>query len=384
MEQPIQNLIWKECKSYWNIEKIDKSKVNENCEYWIDMKLIKDWKYYLFTGNWFDKNISDKTILNSNSSCDTNWNYSFTEWQSLQVWDTIYFIAEYWYNNILKSWKDIYDANLNLPDCWQYLINFEDWNYNNPQNYEIMNICKVSWKIESLLRTPEFDNCWYSLNLKINHNNQISYIYNTTEQLIDKDWNYCIWWDYMFSFTNPPKIWDNFYWLADTKTNQLLKVWKTRYDQYNQLSDCTWAVILSNNWETILNNSWNIISSNTNEIQTWKSLENNISVPKKEIIIPKKIVKSSSKQDIENIKNDNQISEILTWTLETKTESNSWITDLTWASNKAYKTETWVIIKQENEMINSNSIWINWFYIISIILISIISLIFINKRFKSL
>ncbi len=365
------------CKFHWQIEKIKVDYWYLDCE--ISYVITAKYNDELYLLQWIGKNLENK-----NPICTYERMYYAFSWNYPKVWDDLYVVAEWLSNDIKETWKNVYDANPDLNLCIQYPYSFMWWYIQ--ERYAIMDKCKVSWKIETLIKTPWWQNCYYDLKLKINHNNQISYSYNTTEQMFDTNWiSTCLWQQYMFPTFDInwksyfPNKWDDFYWLVSTKTNELLKVWINNYNQYVNVPDCTWETISSNSWE-LLSSTWTNISSNKIEINTWKSLEQNISVAKKEIILPQKIVKSSSNKSVQIIKNDIVNSETVSWTIAKNTESNSWISNSTWVSNKPFKTETWVVVKQlNNDLVYTSSN--SWIYVILIILVSVISLIFIKKKF---
>jgi hypothetical protein len=283
------------------------------------------------------------------------------------------------------------------------------------QEYNSVPKCKIAGIIENI-KTTFPDSCNFKLKLEV-HNNQNIYFANRDEGIYFKEYGFsCLGWQAEFPIIKfwdnweqslyYPEKWDQIYAIINKNNDYILKLWLDNYNSYSGISLCETKSIENNSMELWLtkeeitkimtdkksefqilsshqeenNQTWTDISSNISEINTWNTLEKNISVPKKEIIIPKKIVNTSSNKNVQIIKNEITNSETLSWTKIKKTESNSWITNFTWVSNKPFKTETWVAINQENNDLvytSSNS----WIYVILIILISVISFVFFKKKF---
>lgn len=283
------------------------------------------------------------------------------------------------------------------------------------QEFNSVPKCKISGTIENI-KTTFPDYCNFKLKLEV-HNNQDIYFVNRDEGIYFKEYGFsCLGWQPEFPVIKfwdnweqslyYPEKWNQIYAIINKNNDYILKLWLNNYNSYSGISLCETKSIDNNSMEWWLkkeeitkimtdkkaefqilvshkernNQTWTNISSNKIEINTWKILEQNISVAKKEIILPQKIVKSSSNKNVQIIKNDIVSSETVSWTIAKNTESNSWINNSTWVSNKPFKTETWVVVKQlNNDLVYTSSN--SWIYVILIILVSIISLIFIKKKF---
>lgn len=246
METPDITLIWKSCKSYWKIESVKVSPIFESCYNFVHLKLSKDNKLYLFNSS--QENLD---LLKTSKDCNLPYWYTFSWWKLPKEWDLIYFTSEYWYNQIIAFWKQIYDSNKDLPDCWQYIINPVDWSYNSPINYEIMmnNMCKSAWKISTIKRS--MDDKWWSnwLNIEIvSLDNKIFNVW-ATELVLDYNWQskilglktnyptYNLDWKWQ-SIAYFPKRWDDFYAILDNNNLQILQLWEANYNSYSSLNEC--------------------------------------------------------------------------------------------------------------------------------------------------
>ena len=222
-------LIWDSCRGFWKLESIDKHDVFEVC-YYLDFFKISN------NGNYsFSVSEENTVLLNTMKNCNLQYGYTFSGWQLPNIWDTIYFTSEYWYNRITWFWKDVYDWNSNYIDCLQY-VDVPAWSYNDPLTYKIITPCKISWKIENISRS--FTNiCWLNLDINLKKGEE-TYIIWWREYFTWKWLSLCLWnndWSLPIDITNW-KItkninqWDSFYAIVDSKDNTILKYWENNYN----------------------------------------------------------------------------------------------------------------------------------------------------------
>ena len=116
-------------------------------------------------------------------------------------------------------------------------------NYNNTEK------CKISWKIENIVKSS-YDNCAYKLEITIKENN--NYYDVISSELKNSDWSdFCIV-DTTFPFYKTwnisyyPKVWDDFKWIIkkSDKDYPVLSYWEEVYNNF------TWSECESNYSQT--------------------------------------------------------------------------------------------------------------------------------------
>lgn len=274
--------------------------------------------------------------------------------------------------------------------------------------YNEIEKCKISWKIENIIKSS-YDDCVYKLEITLKENN--NYYKVISSELKNSDWSdFCIV-DTTFPFYKNwnisyyPKIWDDFKWIIK-KTDleyPVLSYWEEVYNNFTWSkceSNYSWWVISTDDIfskDILDNNSWNILKELNQKI--------NIDSPKTTIIKKESNLKISTTNSWSNIKSNS-------WTIinsnwpNLKEKINSWslenslnIINLSWSKltqnyNSWNLVQSWSLenswanfsnsgtITQEPEKIpeNNSNYYLFWSLILAFIIIWV--LVFKLLKFK--
>lgn len=109
--------------------------------------------------------------------------------------------------------------------------------------------CKVEWKINSY-ELSSINECYSGLKLNVQNDSWTYSIYWTQMYFI---WCADVWATFplLDINNNPiyPKPWDSIYAIVDSKSNNILKIWRDIYNSHLEIPYCSWSIILPTNKE---------------------------------------------------------------------------------------------------------------------------------------
>lgn len=252
------------------------------------------------------------------SHCTSPIDYDLTWWNLPKIWDTFYAIWTYGGVDLLQIWADVYNENIDLPNCNLY---------DNPEEeirdiYDNAHKCQISWKISDMTQKLDQGICpFYHLNITLENQGKYFFVSGTesTWGCLGIDTNFPIYTNHWERYS--PKVWDHFSAILDINANYSILKYGEEFLN-NDIPVCTGNFLReikqdpkeisspskitpptindekktdewSNTWIENLENSWSI-QENSIEDNSWN-------LPQSEIE--------------ESIENTNTISTIETWNL---------------------------------------------------------------------
>ncbi len=221
-------------------------------------------------------------------------------------------------------------------------------NYNNTEK------CKISWKIENIVKSS-YDNCVYKLEITLKENN--NYYKVISSELKNSDWSdFCIV-DTTFPFYKTwnisyyPKVWDDFKWIIkkSDKDYPVLSYWEEIYNNFTW-SECEsnyswWIISTNDNFPKELldkNNTWVISVFNT-----WSDIKNTELTQKENTI--------SLKKDNQKTQTTQKITTTKSWNILKTTSNTGNIIKFAW-NEISKNTNSWSL---ENSLNIINLSWSN-------------------------
>jgi len=314
-----------------------------------------------------------------NSICNTPLLYNLSGKNLPNVWDEFYAIWTYSWVDILKIWEEVYNENLELPNCLSWY---------NPEEetrdiYDNANKCQISWKIYNITKTLNNPTCPFNdLNIIINKWEGL-YQVQATEDIdmgciIDKTFPiHNNRWDSYY-----PKIWDKFSAVLDMNSNYSILKYGEEF-----LNDSI-PICTGNFLSEVKEEPKEIPTTKTKKEQIPVIKENSINntspkVTPPPVIVDEKVTEVLSHTWIQNIENSWTLSttniEVNSWNLsQSQIENHENIKEVEITSN----TETINIIEKSTQKIDSSFYIIWWIIFIMIVIIFFALKLYKNKFIK--